>query len=81
MAARFLGLIAWGLPLLSKRRRGLHKRLRHITLLLLAMGVFVGISGCGSGAPASTEGTYNIVVVMSDGTGLTHNQTLTVTTQ
>jgi hypothetical protein len=81
MAAMFLGLIAWGIPLLSKRRRGLHKRLRHITLLLLAMGIFVSISGCGSGAPASTEGTYNIVVVMSDGTGLTHNQTLTVTTQ
>jgi hypothetical protein len=81
MAAVFLGLISWGIPLLSKRRRGLHKRLRHLTLLLLALGAFVGISGCGSGTPASTVGTYNIVVVMSDGTGLTHNQTLTVTTQ
>jgi hypothetical protein len=81
MAAVLLGLFAWGIPLLSTRRRRLHKRLRHLTLLLLAMGVFVGLSGCGAGAPASTEGTYNIVVVMSDGTGLTHNQTLTVTTQ
>ena len=77
-----LAALFFGLPLAGWMLRRRKKMLRVALLLLLAAGVSVGVTGCGSNVTNLTApGTYNIHVDMTDGTSVTHTLTVTVTVQ
>ncbi|MDR3734173.1 MAG: MBG domain-containing protein [Acidobacteriaceae bacterium] len=79
--------VLFGAPILAlsffggrRRRRSLCQMMLLSLLVLFSVGGIVSLSGCGSGTP-SVGGTYNIQVIVDDGTGITHTLALTVTMQ